>query len=70
MERVSGRGDQARGGGARGGAAPATARRARRIGSAAGDTGTPVLFQKSNTVIIGNGDSIVVPRGALILFRM
>jgi 2,4-diketo-3-deoxy-L-fuconate hydrolase len=58
--------NQARGGGARGGAAPATAAQSAPgiWERSPGDTrDNPYLFQKSNTVLIGNGESIVVPRG-------
>ena len=58
--------NQARGGGARGGAAPATtAQSAPGIWERSpGDTrDNPYLFQKVPTVLIGSGDSIVVPRG-------
>ena len=58
--------NQARGGGARGGAAPATAAQSAPgiWERTPGDTrDNPYLFQKSNTVLIGNGASIVVPRG-------
>ena len=55
----------ARGGGARGGAPATAAQSAPGIWERpAGDTrDNPYLFQKSPTVLIGNNDPIVVPRG-------
>ena len=54
----------ARGGGARGGAPGRRPERARHLGVPAGDTrDNPYLFQKSATVLIGEQDRIVVPRG-------
>ena len=48
----------------RGGAGDSGSDRARHLGARAGDTrDNPYLFQKSPTVLIGNNDSIVVPRG-------
>jgi 2-keto-4-pentenoate hydratase/2-oxohepta-3-ene-1,7-dioic acid hydratase in catechol pathway len=67
--RAGGAGNQARGGGAapgRGGAPAASAAQSapgiweRRPGDTRDN---PYLFQKSPTILIGNGDSIVVPRG-------
>ena len=56
---------QARGGGARGGAPAPAAQSAPGIWERqAGDTrDNPYLFQKAPTVLIGTGDSIIVPRG-------
>jgi len=57
--------NQARGGGARGAAPAPAAQTAPGIWTrTAGDTrDNPYLFQKSPTVLIGNNDPIVVPRG-------